>query len=96
MTAQGWSALFAGLSLCATLFLAYLLRNVPTSLSRKDELRTRLYELKHKLDETSLMTITPHYEMWEYGFKSLEEIRERQLNAMACSKQFRTTLPLVT
>lgn len=70
------SPVIAALSLFLNIYLAYLLRNARTNVSRNDDMRTRLYNLKHKLDETSLLTTAPHYEMWEYGFKSLEELRE--------------------
>lgn len=70
------SPAIAALSLFLNIYLAYLLRNARTNVSRNDDMRTRLYNLKHKLDETSLLTTAPHYEMWDYGFKSLEELRE--------------------
>jgi hypothetical protein len=54
----------------------YLLRNKRTNVSRSDDMRKRLYELKHAIDGTSLLTVPPHYEMWEYGFRSLAELRE--------------------
>jgi hypothetical protein len=44
--------------------------------AREDDIRTRLYNLKHKLDDTRLLSVVPHEELWEYGFKSLEELRE--------------------
>ena len=70
------SATIAALSLLTNIYLAYLLRNKRTNVSREDDMRTRLYNLKHKLDKTSLITATPHYELWEYGFKSLGHLRE--------------------
>jgi hypothetical protein len=70
------SSAIAALSLILNAYLAFLLRNRRTDVSRNDDIRTRLYNLKHKLDETSLIAVTPHYELWEFGFKSLEELRE--------------------
>jgi hypothetical protein len=70
------SSTIAALSLLANIYLAYLLRNKRTNVSREDDMRTRLYNLKHKLDGTALITTPPHYELWEQGFKSLADLRE--------------------
>jgi hypothetical protein len=63
-------------SLCLNIYLGWLLRNRPTKLARNEEIRTKLYEMKHKFEETSLIKVAPHYELWEYGFERLEELRE--------------------
>jgi hypothetical protein len=75
-TAAIVSSTIAVTSLLVNVYQAYLIRNYRTNLARDDDVRTRLYNLKHKLDETSLVSVPPHYEVWEYGFKSLEELRE--------------------
>jgi hypothetical protein len=38
-------------------------------------MRVRLFKLKLALADTRLVDVAPHYELWEYGFQSLEELR---------------------
>lgn len=70
------SAAIAAGSLLLNIIVAIFGRNYRTRVARDDELRARLYDLKHRLDGTNLLTVTPHYEMWEFGFQSLEGLRE--------------------
>jgi hypothetical protein len=70
------NAAIAAVSILVNIYQAVVIRNYRTKLARDDDVRTRLYNLKHKLDATSRVTTPPHYEMWEFGFKSLEELRE--------------------
>src|SRR5215469_9680885 len=78
------SASIAVLSLCLSAYLGYILRNRRTPVSRDEDMRTRLYNLKHSIESTSLLTIPPHNEMWVRGFQSLEELRDK---AVTCSGQ---------
>jgi hypothetical protein len=65
----------AACSIALNIYLAYLLRHERTPVSRDDDMRVRLFKLKLALADTRLVDVAPHYELWEYGFQSLEELR---------------------
>jgi hypothetical protein len=75
-TAAIVSSSIAVVSILVNIYLAYSLRSYQKMVTRKENLRSHLFNLKHSLDNTSLLTVTPHYEVWECGFKSLEELRK--------------------
>jgi hypothetical protein len=70
----------AACSLMLNAYLAYLLRNKRPTVSRNDDMRMRLFKLKLVLSDTKLIDVAPHYELWEFGFKSLEDLRTAALD----------------
>jgi hypothetical protein len=69
-------------------YLAYRLHYRRSPISRVGELREALRAFINSCESTSLLIVAPEYELWEMGFKTLEEIRDA---VVECSELYTHT-----
>lgn len=72
-------------SLILNVYMAFLLRRRSPHISGIGQLRETLRAFINSCEGSRVLTVEPHYELWEMGFQSLAEIRKA---VVECCERF--------